>query len=139
MIMFPKPEKPLRLERHDRRKARVAAEDTAKRDAKRRDGRTCRWPRCEYRKVVQPLDAAHVHGKGMGGTPDGRRNVRENLMAICRLHHQGRCSLHSGDLHIEPLTPQGTDGPCAFFSTDPDGKRYMVAQERAIRQYERDC
>lgn len=137
-MLFPKPSKPLRLERHERKRAHSSQEDFVKREAKRRDGRECRWPRCEYRKVVQPLDAAHIAAKGMGGTPDGRRNVRENLMAICRLHHQGRCSLHSGDLAIEPLTPQGTDGPCAFFSTDPDGKRYMVAQERAIRQYERD-
>lgn len=136
-MMFPKPG-PSSLERHKRKREHSSHEDFVKREAKRRDGRECRWPRCEYRKVVQPLDAAHIAGKGMGGTPDGRRNVRENLMAICRLHHQGPISLHSGDLAIEPLTALGTDGPCAFFSTDPDGKRYMVAQERAIRQYERD-
>lgn len=134
-MKFPKPEVPLAIERQQRKKERSTHEDFVKRDAKRRDHNECRWPRCEYRKVVQPIDAAHVfQAKGMGGDPTGLRTERKHLMALCRLHHRAQ---EKHDLEIEALTPDGADGPCLFWRNDP-GARYLVAQERLIGVLERD-
>lgn len=130
--------------RSAKRKTHSSHEDAIKRQAKRRDSSRCRWPRCEHRTVRQPLDGAHLDAKGMGGTPDGRRNTTANVISICRLHHQGPRSLHSGDLDIRPLTKEGADGPCAFYerrgkaSTSGKAAWATVARETSIGIYEAD-
>ena len=130
----PKPSTPLVLERHARKQQRSSHEDFVKRAAKRRDGGLCRWPRCEFRKVVQPIDGAHVfQAKGMGGDPQHLRTERKHVMALCRLHHRAQ---EKHELEVEALTPELADDKCAFW--DNRGSRYLVAQERAIRQYDRD-
>ncbi len=130
----PKPSTPLVLERKARKQERSTHEDFIKREAKRRDGRICRWPRCEFRKVIQPIDGAHVfQAKGMGGDPLGLRSERKHVMALCRLHHRAQ---EKHDLDVEALTPDLADGACAFY--DNRGARYMVAQETAIGIYARD-
>jgi hypothetical protein len=130
----PKPETPLVLERHARKREHSSHEDFIKREAKRRDRMECRWPRCEFRKVVQPIDGAHVfQAKGMGGDPRHVRTERKHVMALCRLHHKAQ---EKHDLEVEPLTPDLADGPCMFW--DNRGQRYMVAQERAIGILDRD-
>ena len=143
MPSFPKPTRSLRLERHDRKLAIRAKEDAAKKAAKIRDQHACRWPRCAYRAVKQPLDAAHLDDKGMGGDHGGLSDTR-CLVALCREHHQGRVSLHSKDLTIQALTPDGADGPLLFlrFAVDASDASfsgwYVVAEEVAPRIYRKD-
>lgn len=122
-----------------RRKAREMDERTAKAEAKASDGGRCRWPGCDCRQRRLSVEMAHVAAKGMGGTPDGRRNDPRNLITLdIERHRTGRKSLHSGDLKIVALTEDGTRGPCEFWSTDDLGQPYLVAREREPFIYERD-
>jgi hypothetical protein len=132
----PKPNVPLRLARHQRRLAHDQALDASILTAKRRDGHQCRWPRCEFRRVVQPIDGAQFfEAKGMGGDPSLVRSSPDLLMALCRMHHDLQ---EHGELKVEPLTDAMADGPCAFWSQRFNEPRYLVAQERAIGLLERD-
>jgi len=36
----------------------------------------------------QSVDIHHIEARGMGGDPSGSKDVVENLMAICRYHHE---------------------------------------------------
>lgn len=137
-VKFPKPALPLRIERHERKVRRAGIERQAKQDVKARDHHQCRWPTCQFRRISQPLDAAHVMAAGMGGDPTSARMRTENLVTICRTHHQGPESLHSGDLKIEALTPAGADGPLQFLRRGEDGVFYVVAEETAIGITRRD-
>src|SRR5574341_582039 len=143
MTACPKPTQPLTLERHARKLSRKAADASVKAAAKARDGYRCRWPHCEYRAVRQPLDAAHItQAAGMGGDPKLLRTQRQDLMAICRLHHRtGYLSLHNGGLAIEPMTDAGTDGPCNFWARTlnrSSSANHLVARELSPFIYERD-
>ena len=100
--------------------------------ARKRDGR-CRWPHCDCKQRRDRLEVAHVVNKSAGGS-----SHVSNLIVLCQARHRGRPSLHSGDLRIEPLTDEGTNAGCAFWATDSDGKKYMVARERAPFFYEVD-
>ena len=125
--------------KHARRTSREGDERDAKAEAKRADGGRCRWPGCDCRQRRLPLEMAHVEAKGMGGTPDGRRNDPRNLITFdIETHRTGRKSLHSGDRKVVPLTEDGTRGPCEFWMTDEVGQMYLVARERAPFIYERD-
>ena len=59
------------------------------------------------------LEWAHLQARGMGGTPDGRRDTTANTICCCAEHHRGVRSLHSGHLEVIPLTDAGADGPIA--------------------------
>lgn len=43
----------------------------------------CEIPNCGKRAV----DIHHIDARGMGGDPQGKKDVVENLMALCRGHH----------------------------------------------------
>ncbi len=43
----------------------------------------CEWARCS----APGTEMAHLRGKGMGGNPDGSRNVIANTVWLCRYHH----------------------------------------------------
>ena len=123
----------------DRRKAVVAYEEAEKRLVRIRD-KGCRWPHCENcRTYKPPLEVAHVVAKGMGGD-HGIKSSADQMMLLDRLSHQG--GLDSVEQHgrrIEPLTPAGTNGPCAFYRQDADGREYTVAVELAVGgPYQRD-
>lgn len=102
-----------------RRNARKAAKMDVQKQLRIRDGLGCSWPGCELWKRGYRVEAANIDHAGMGGDPSLSRMVTSNLIRICYPHHQGVCSLHSGDLKIVPLTSKGTDGPCEFFRRDP--------------------
>jgi hypothetical protein len=36
----------------------------------------------------QAVDIHHIEARGMGGDPKGKKDVIENLMAVCRLCHE---------------------------------------------------
>lgn len=132
---MPKPEKGSALkERRQQQKDDRAEEDAAKAEVRARDGR-CRWPHCENCRSYKPrLEVAHIVAKGAGGL-----NVPENMMLLDFLTHQGgTSSLEQHGKRIEPLTPEGTNGPCEFWATDERGGWYLVARERAPFVYERD-
>ncbi len=42
----------------------------------------CEWPECER----PGAEVAHLRSRGMGGTPDGRRNVLSNVAWLCYDH-----------------------------------------------------
>ena len=112
----PKPLKGSALrERRDRQRAIRAHEDREKAKVRRRDV-ICRWPSCENCRRYKPrLEVAHLAGKGMGGD-HGERSTAANMMLLDYLTHQdGTDSLHAQTRRIEPLTDQGTDGPCRFW------------------------
>ncbi len=124
------PQKPAKgtawLTSHQRRKDRTNAELTAKAKVRRRDIK-CRWPRCECRTMTGvPLECAHILDKSLGG-----ENTTANMMLLCRFRHQGKPSLHSKDLRIEPQTSAGADGLCDFYA-DIDGEWVCIASERLI-------
>jgi len=81
-----------------------------------RDQYACRMPWCSvgHYGASVGLELAHLKARGMGGNPDGSRNVTSNCICCCRSHHQGPRSLHSGHIKWEALTDQGADGPMAF-------------------------
>lgn len=42
----------------------------------------CEWPRCQ----LHGAEVAHLTSRGMGGTPDGRRNTLDNVAWLCTDH-----------------------------------------------------
>lgn len=131
-------------ERKARKLARKAESDDVKAEAKARDGNRCRWPHCEFTKgkppVTENIEAAHIQAAGMGGDPKQLRTTRDNLIGMCDLHHRrAPQNMHNGGLKVEPLTPDGTDGPCSFHRWDSDRHEYfIVAQEIEPRILGRD-
>lgn len=50
---------------------------------------TSDWIKCEIPECrKQAVDIHHIVCKGMGGNPSGDKDVIENLMALCREHHE---------------------------------------------------
>lgn len=43
----------------------------------------CEIPNCGKRAV----DIHHIDARGAGGDPQGKKDMIENLMALCRAHH----------------------------------------------------
>lgn len=130
---MPKPVKgEAQAKRVQKQIAREDHEDRQKTKVRKRDGYRCRWPNCDCQERRDRIEVAHVIDKGKGGSSDA-----DNMIVLCLARHQGKPSLHSGDLKVEPLTRAGTNGPCAFYRKT--GKRWtMVAQERDIHILERD-
>lgn len=104
--------------RDRRRKDRRNHEDRIKAELRGRDGKGCRWPGCEFWKTHR-VDAVHLVDKGMGGDKLGIRTQRRLMIRFCVIHHQGSCSIHSGDLDVVFLTDRGTDGPVQFLRKNP--------------------
>lgn len=112
-------------ERHARVTAEQTAEKNAKRDAKARDGHKCRWPhKCH---PADRLESAHLVDKSLGG-----ENTPENLITVCLAVHQGPNSIHAKTRLIEPLTERGANGPCAFYEANESGEMIHVASEKAV-------
>jgi len=123
----PKPAKgSLAMERRVRM-AKVSSHELAEKRKVRLRDRVCRWPFCSCKKWKLRLEVAHVVSKSLGGSNDA-----DNLILLCVSRHQGRPSLHSGDLKIEPQTSAGTNGPVDFFSRDESGRWQVIASEKSI-------
>lgn len=106
--------------RDKRRSGSKSAKLESNAELRVRDGIGCRWTGCEFWKKGVIVDAAHVvQAAGMGGDPTMVRSQRWHKMRVCRTHHRGPVSLHSGDLRVVPLTDKGTDGPCEFQQRNP--------------------
>lgn len=117
---------PYRLVRKAAKDKTAREDDATKAAARRRDSHRCRWPRCEYRRVSQPIDPAHVfQAKGMGGDPTLVRSERKHYLLLCRMHHDAQ---EKHDLEVKALTPDLADGACAFFET-PRNVRILVGRE----------
>ena len=71
----------------------------------------CRIPWC-----CSPFygELAHLKAKGMGGNPAGSRTTTANTARLCREHHQGLRSIHSGHIRWLFLSDKGADGPMAW-------------------------
>lgn len=138
MPASPKPARGTALiERKERRKAVEAFEDREKQIVRLRD-RRCRWPRCANCKAFKPrLEVAHMRAKGFGGD-HGTRSTADQMVLLDFLTHQGHDGLEQHGRKIEPLTPEGTNGPCAFFIADGVGGWILIAEETAIGVYRRD-
>ena len=122
-----------------RRKAIVAAEETAKQIVRRRDGR-CRWPQCANCADFKPrLEVAHLDAKGFGGDHGTVSSPEQMILLDFLTHQSGVDSLEQHGRRIVPLTADGTSGPCEFWQQDQrTGEWYLVARERAPFLYERD-
>ena len=106
-----------------RKAKRLTAKRSIDTELRVRDGIGCRWPGCDFWKKGVIVDAAHTdQAAGIGGDPTLLRGQRHQKMRICRQHHRGPVSLHSGDLRVVPLTDKGTDGPCEFQQRNPKAK-----------------
>ena len=55
-----------------------------------RANNNCEWPKCVNTK--DPLEMAHVHGIGMGGSKTRKYDIN-NVAMLCRMHHR----LYDGD------------------------------------------
>lgn len=113
-------------ERRERALAEDAYEKREKAKVRARD-RKCRWPGCDCGRLRMPLEVAHVVSKSLGGS-----NAADNLILLCVEKHQGRPSLHSGDLEVRPQTARGTDGPCDFYVLRERGRWECIGSERVI-------
>lgn len=120
------------VERRLKRRALDAHEKAEKRAVMVRDHQACRWPHCEFRTMRIPIEVAHLQHKSMGGNPANDRSERHLMLALCRLHHQGARSLHSGDLRVEPLTHLGTEGRLAFYTRAESGRWECIAIEKGV-------
>lgn len=132
------PEKPVkgaaRAERVADRIREEQREQRAKTAARKRDGYRCRWPHCDCEERRDRLEVAHIRDKSLCGENDSA-----NLICLCLARHQGRPSLHSGDLAIRPIDEKdGANGPVEFWYREARGTWFMVARERAIGILERD-
>ena len=61
------------------------------------DGWKCRWGTCELKldPYRNPLEMAHLQGRGMGGRKSA--NEIDNVVMLCRHHHQ----ILDGDLSAD--------------------------------------
>lgn len=120
------------LEGRKRRAERKAAEDKAMREAKKRDGNTCRVPGCEHMPKKPRIECAHLEHRGMGGNPSGDRTQIEKLIALCFIHHAEFDKQMTLDFHpVDPL--KGTNGPCAWFRADKEtGEMVHFATEKSV-------
>lgn len=96
-----------------------------------RDGRHCRWPRCEYRTKKLPIDPSHVFAhRGMGGNPHGDRTARQLIVALCRVHHGW---VDAGDAKVEPMSAADlADGCLSFYVRTESGRWHCVGTEARI-------
>lgn len=124
------------LERRESRAKVKANEKTEKAKVVARDGsHTCRLvPNCPEK---EKHETAHLENKGAGGD-HGLRTTADTMVRACLFHHQGRWSLHSGDLRVEYLTPEKANGPIEVWGKDETGREFMVKREIACGQIERD-
>lgn len=114
-------------ERKQRHMDAAAEEKKNKAEARKRD-KVCRWPFCDCATFKLRTEVAHVVSKSLGGSNDPR-----NLILFCFEKHQGRPSLHSGDLKVVPHDARkGTNGTCDFFRQDERGRWQLVAAEKYI-------
>jgi hypothetical protein len=124
------------LERRQRRSEMKSFERDQKADVVARDGsHTCRLvPHCRER---ERFETAHINDKGMGGD-HGLRSTADQMVRACFFHHQGKWSLHSGDLRVEFLTDARANGPIEVWGKDEQGGEYLVGREAAVGIWERD-
>lgn len=108
LFAFPKAPR-LAAVRDDRRKSRQSHEREVREAVKARD-KVCRVP---FTPHEGPLEMAHLDDKGRGGD-HGFRTSTANCVRVCRGHHRGVRSLHSGHLQWSKLTKKGADGPLEF-------------------------
>lgn len=127
------------------RKVRLDAkssENDNKKEARKRDGHRCRFPRCGCRLLQLRLEVSHQQHKGAGGDITGKRSPVSGLITFCVHRHQhGPVSIHKGTLRARPLTPAGTNGQVAFevdlsvILNHLDAPRWFeVARETAVQQ-----
>lgn len=109
-----------------RRNGRKSREQSTKTQLRVRDGIGCRWPGCEFWKHGVVVEGAHLIDKGMGGDPKQLRTQVELMIRLCKVHHQGPQSIHSGHREIEFLTARKADGPCKFKSRKSLDDRWTV-------------
>ena len=117
------------LERREKRRSRVTAEQKEMQAAKKRDGGKCRWPQCEYIGQKLPVDACHQVHRGQGGNPKGDRTTRQTIISLCRVHHS---LWDRGGVDITPMRCDGFDGPCSYFVRGESGRMEHVATEKYI-------
>lgn len=124
------------LERRGKRAAIKANETEQKALVVARDGsKTCRlFPHCKER---EKFETAHLDDKGMGGD-HGNRTTASRMIRSCFWHHQGAWSLHSGDIRVDCLTPDGTNGPIEVYGRDDAGRWFLIKREIATGIVERD-
>lgn len=126
------------IERKERRRDVVDAEDAQKDLARARDKKRCRYPHCPFCRRFKDLrlEVAHVvQAKGMSGDRTGERSTVDKLMLLCLPIH-ARQERH--EIVIIALSAtDGTNGPCEFWQEDPrDRQLYLVAREVAPFIYE---
>jgi hypothetical protein len=125
---FPKPPRGTYIRERRQRKLDADAYEKREKAKVRARDRKCRWPYCTCSKLNLPLEVAHVVAKSLGGSSDA-----DNMLLLCIEKHQGRPSLHSGDLEVRPhFTTKGTNGTCDFAVLRDDGRWDVVASERMI-------
>lgn len=87
------------------------------------DGEHCCWPTCPHRGT----EIAHFHSKGMGGTPDGRRNAVDCQGLMCYPHARMSDGLQPGGWPAYKRAHQALLGDDYEERITPD----RVAYERA--------
>ena len=125
---FEKPAKGAWIRERRMRKLDADAHEQREKAKVRARDRKCRWPHCQCHTLRMPLEVAHVVSKSLGGSSDA-----DNMILLCVEKHQGRPSLHSGDLEVRPhYASKGTDGTCDFLVLRADGRWDVIASERLI-------
>lgn len=136
-IGFPKDSREDGKRKRDAEKAkRRSDEQKEKTIVRKRDGaQYCRLvPNCSEQG---PFETAHIDDKGMGGD-HGIRSTSDQMIRSCFYHHRGNWSLHSNDLRVEFLTPDGANGPIQVLGRMSTGEWYVIGREKSVCEWERD-
>lgn len=121
-------------ERRKKHRVQKAKETSAMKAARTRD-KVCRFPLCPCKKLRLRLEVAHQVHRGMGGNPAGDRTTTAGLVLLCFERHQGRTSLHSGDVRWVPLGDRGADGLIRWEYRTESGEWKMLASEIGHGRY----
>lgn len=148
MTGFPKPARGTQTRERAARSRRAGkTEQSVKDQAKERDGEVCRWPHQSGLEAAicrsfgsGRVEVAHTTHKGMGGDKKLLRTKRELLITFgpaCHAIYDGRNrSDKKPNRRVVFLTPEKTDGPCAFEVLAGD-KWVEIARETAVAVLEK--
>lgn len=83
---------------------------------------------CESCQRYGEFDVHHIQARGMGGDPNGKRDIIENLMGLCRKchnfwEHKTKMRFHLYEKHRQELDEHGVEFDEELMEQLKHGKR----------------
>jgi hypothetical protein len=119
----------VQTERRQKSIDKSAYEKKVMEQAKRRDHRKCRFPRCDCGAKKLAIAACHEKHRGMGGNPKRDRTTLDQLITLCVVKHG---AWDRGEIAIVPQDrAKGFNGPADFYAV-LNGQLFMIGAEKWI-------